>query len=132
MKEEHEDEFKLPHPHIGMQIVRVLKERRISPRQFSEMLGKKDQAGNRILGKKDLHCTMLHEISLSLKHDFFQYYSRSAPAVNAELAKKLAESKEKAAELEKAMGHLKREMEFLQKENDYLNQINRLLEERKE
>jgi len=131
MKEEQEEEFKLPLPRIGMQIVRVLGEKRISPRQFSEMLGKKEQAGNRILGKGALHCTLLHEISLALKHDFFQYYSGAAPAVNAALAKELAESKEKAAELEKVMGHLEREMEFLRKENDYLNQINRLLEERK-
>ena len=131
MKEEHEEEFKLPQPHIGVKITGALKEKKITPKQFSAMLGKQHQTGKRILGKADLHTSLLWKVSMALKHDFFQYFSASAPAENAELAKELAESKEKAAELEKAIGHMEREMEFLRKENDYLNQINRLLEEKK-
>lgn len=59
--------------HIGSTLRKLLRAKRISARQFAEMLGINERNTHRMLKKKYLHAATLVKISKVLEHDVIQY-----------------------------------------------------------
>ncbi len=100
--------------HIGSTLSKLLHARRISTRQFAELLQINERNARAMLKKKYLHAATLVKISEVLQHDVIRYlYLPENLPGNPAL-------KQQVKELEKENGELKKELQYLKEINSML------------
>ena len=68
--------FYLTYPHIGNQIIEILKERKVTQSELGEYLGVSHQEVSRLLKNKSIDTGRLAQISHFLKYCFFSFFYR--------------------------------------------------------
>jgi len=103
--------------HIGSTLNKLLRRKKISQKEFAEMLGISPRSVRRMLRKKYLHAASLVKIGEALNHDVIRYlYLPGNLPGNAELKKRTEE--------------LEKENAALKKENNMLSELNTLLKKK--
>lgn len=112
------------YPHIGKKIAEVLRQKSRTMKSIAEAMNRHPSTVIDMLRRQSINTEALHKVSLSLQHNFFQYYPLEE---EGEKNKEVADLKARIAELEKQLEQHKSENENLKKENGYVKEINDLL-----